>query len=524
MSEAQITYAGSFTLAWAIPLSAAMAAIVSPWGRQFAWRIGAIDHPNPRKLHDEATARLGGLSAALAVLTCVAVWVAVDPRAADQCARYWGLLPGALLMFLVGLYDDLYDLKPHAKLVFQVLAGSVLWYGGVRVEAVDLPFAGAVELHSAGPLVTVLWVVAVTNALNLLDGIDGLAAGTAALASSTFLLIAGYNQIGSILGLLSTVLIGACVVLVVNNFRSPKLFLGDSGSLLLGILLASTAILTANAAGTPTRSDGPMAARLGLAVIPLAVPLVDMAACIIRRVLVGRSIFSADRGHIHHLLLSFGFRPSTVVTMLCGATAAFGLIAAGIAHMPDLPWLIRPDTAEVAGLVVLTLASLVVYRRLGYLSLTTWLRCRRANRLVLRLIARLRALSDGKPERARQLRAVRSGIRHACRALDIDYICVAQAAAPNTDPGAGERRPLLEVGKRPLQTVTRHVHAAGRAARGALTVVLGASRAQQPAGVNAKESLILPLLSEVAALLHRLSPDRAYSDVRSASGGAPLPM
>ncbi|MBN1490216.1 MAG: undecaprenyl/decaprenyl-phosphate alpha-N-acetylglucosaminyl 1-phosphate transferase, partial [Phycisphaerae bacterium] len=169
-------------LAWTIPVSAGMVALVSPWSRQFAWRIGAIDRPAARKLHLRATPRLGGLSAALAVFTCVVLWLMTDPTAIEQCAQYWGLLPGALVMFLVGLYDDLFRLRPSVKLALQFVAASIICSGGICLTALDVPLLGQLHLSWLGPVLTVIWLVGVTNAMNFLDGIDGLAAGTAALA------------------------------------------------------------------------------------------------------------------------------------------------------------------------------------------------------------------------------------------------------------------------------------------------------------------------------------------------------
>lgn len=477
-------------LAWTIPVSAGMVALVSPWSRQFAWRIGAIDRPAARKLHLRATPRLGGLSAALAVFTCVVLWLMTDPTAIEQCAQYWGLLPGALVMFLVGLYDDLFRLRPSVKLALQFVAASIICSGGICLTALDVPLLGQLHLSWLGPVLTVIWLVGVTNAMNFLDGIDGLAAGTAALASSSFLLVAGFSDMGSMLGLLSTVLIGACVVLVVNNFRSPKLFLGDSGSLLLGIMVASMGILAAKAA--PAAHGPPIgAARLCLPIIVLAVPLIDMLACIIRRLLVGRSVFAADRGHIHHMLLAFGLRPPIVVAILCVATGLCGLIAAYVAYAPR--W------TEPIALAVVALVAISTYRHFGYLAPTMWLRCRRANRVLARLLATARAArartSDGLEARTE---TILTQIRRACRALGIEYLRLQPTV--RCDDTELDGTPVLEIGVRPRDCATTRL-TTGRDTSGGLLVNLGEGTTWRPASAHAKELLITPLLIELARQL-----------------------
>lgn len=473
-------------LACIILLSAGTAACASPWGRRLAWSLGAIDRPDARKIHQHVTARLGGLSAAVALLVCLGLWLIADPLAFEQCQRYWGLFPGAAIMFLLGLWDDVYGVRPPIKLAFQCLAGIIIWCGGIRIEVLQLPAIGMLSLAWASPVITILWIVGVINAVNFLDGLDGLAAGTAALAASSFLLISDHAALGSILALLSMVLIGACAVLIVNNFRSPKLFLGDSGSLLLGVLIASMAILAAQLA---PRHDGlPQGtSRLSLSAIILAVPLIDMVACAIRRVLVGRSIFSADRGHIHHMLLAFGFSPAAAMATLCGATAIFGLLAAVAARGPA--WV---EIAVLAGLAVL---SLVVYRRFGYLSLNMWLHCRRANRILARLIAKVRR-PEARPA-DQTLDSVLNGIRRARRTLGIEYIRL-QENVPGTN---GQGHALLEIGSKPTRVVTTRVFTGGRRGGRDLTITLGEGVMRRPARIHAKELLLMPLLLELSAAL-----------------------
>jgi UDP-GlcNAc:undecaprenyl-phosphate GlcNAc-1-phosphate transferase len=517
-------------MAWAVPLSGVTVALVSPWGRRFAWVVGAIDRPNDRKIHRRATPRLGGLSAAIAVVVCLALWFALDPTAPEQCRRHWGLLAGAAIMLTIGLFDDLFRLGPRVKLLFQFVAAGVICAGGIRVELLELPLVGSIHLGWFGAAASVVWIVGVTNALNFLDGLDGLAAGTAALASASFLLIAGPGGLTSMLGLMSAALIGACAMLVVHNVRSPKSFLGDSGSLLLGVLVASTGILA-------SKDSGSGGTRLCLPCVVLAVPLIDMTACVVRRLLVGRSMFSADRGHIHHMLLSFGLSPNAAAAVLCGATAVFGIAAGIAAH--GTAW------AEAAAVFLVAVASTVVYWRFGCFSIKMWSRCRRANRIVAAMASRpwekgLRAgcLRSGKQEGARsispsaagscniggeggtspagqdretsreasdplpeRLRLVLDRIRRARRALGIDYIRVQRAGEGS--PDARSASAILELGRKPDKVVTTHLYPDDRYGSGTLTVILGAGSVQRPARIRANELLMMPLLTELAAALER---------------------
>lgn len=500
------TYREMLVAAWAFGLSALIVSLVAPWNRRFAWRVGAVDRPDSRKVHRRATPRLGGLSAAVALLACVGLWLTIDPTAPEQCRRYWGLFLGIILMLLVGLHDDLFGLGPHPKLVLQVLAAGIIWYGGIRIDVIDLPLAGPFALAWADPLITILWIVGVTNAINFLDGLDGLAAGTAALASSSFVLIAGFTAIGSLLGLMSAALIGACIVLVVHNVRMPKSFLGDSGSLLLGSLVASMAILAARAA------DG-NGARLLLPVIALVVPLVDMAACVARRTLVRRSVFAADRGHIHHMLLSFGFTPKAATAMLCGATGVFGLIAGLAARGPR--WV------ECAVLLAIVALAAVVYRRFGYLSLPMWLHCRRANRILTTLADRCRnprcpGPADSPPVLVERLRLVLNGIRRARRALGIEYVLLQRCDDFGTAAHEEQRDavPILELGNHPGRVVTTRLYTTAQHGTEGLIVTLGEGPSRRPARIHAKELLMMPLLAELAAILGAWGPVRSANDIR----------
>lgn len=485
-------------LTWSILLSAGMAACASPWGRRLAWAIGAIDQPNPRKIHQHATARLGGLSVATALLACICLWLLADPMALDQCARYWGLFPAATMMFLVGLWDDVNQIRPQTKLMFQCLAAGIIYCGGIRIDAVELPFVGAISLGWAGMLFTMFWIVGIINAFNFLDGLDGLAAGTAALASSGFLLISGFAAMGGILGLLSMVLIGASIVLMVNNFRSPKLFLGDSGSLLLGILIAAMTILSAQFVphNNPSVANS---TRLCLPAIILAVPLVDMLACAARRLLVGRSIFAADRGHIHHMLLTFGFSHGGIVAILCSATAFFGILAAVAARGPA--WV------EAAAVAIVIVLSLLVYRKFGYLSLAMWLHCRRANRVLDKLLKQLshpepqpRIAAEPIHETEQRLEHVCRNIRRARRALGIEYVLIQKSrrSSPQTVPSN-----ILELGEKPNRLVTSRLYSCTPPGIAELTVTYGDGSQRQPAKIHAREQLLMPLLLELADALRR---------------------
>ena len=282
----------------------------------FRW-WGVVDHPSDRKVHTCPVPRVGGVSIALAYLAAFGVLVIVGFHGGDivWSARLsiWHLLPAAILIFTIGLCDDLVGLKPWQKIAGQVIAAGLAYSGGVHIQG----FGGYDLGHWWSFPATVLWLLLCTNAVNLIDGVDGLAAGVGLFATMTTL-IAALLQRNIDLALATAPLAGALLGFLRFNFNPATIFLGDSGSLFIGFLLGCYGVMWSQKSATILGMTAPLMA--------LAIPLLDTSLAIVRRFLRRQPIFTADRGHIHHRLLDRGLTHRRVALMLY-ACCALGAIA-----------------------------------------------------------------------------------------------------------------------------------------------------------------------------------------------------
>jgi len=297
--------------------------VLTPICRDVFRSYGVVDRPDgARKVHRYPIPRVGGLAIAISYLAAY-IWIrpAEGSPLAQQISLVWRLLPGAALAFAVGLLDDLFDLRPWMKLLGQLGAAGLACAAGVRV----LSIGGApTDAWWSVPL-TMLWLLACMNAFNLVDGLDGLAAGVGFFATLT-VFIAALMEHSMVLAAATLPLAGALLAFLCYNFNPATIFLGDSGSLLIGFLLGCYAAIWSNKSATLLGMTAPLMA--------LSIPLLDVALAIVRRFLRRQPIFAADRGHIHHRLLDRGFTPRRVVLMLyglCGLAAAFSLLQ-GVVH------------------------------------------------------------------------------------------------------------------------------------------------------------------------------------------------
>jgi UDP-GlcNAc:undecaprenyl-phosphate GlcNAc-1-phosphate transferase len=260
---------------------------------------------------------------------------------------FYILLPGALI-FLSGLYDDVYSVKPRVKIAFQATAGAMLYGAGIGKFGLH-SLRGIDNLAWLSLPLTIFWVLWITNAFNLIDGLDGLAAGSSLLSMLTVFavcLISGNVQIS----LLAVVLAGATIGFLRFNFNPANIFLGDSGRLFLGFMLSALAF--AGSEKTPT------IVAVALPVVSFGLPLLETSLSVIRRFLSGRPLFSADREHIHHKLLERGHTHRQAVIILYGASALCGLLSL---------FLLQPGSGAVA--VVLFTLGVCIWmgvKRLGY--------------------------------------------------------------------------------------------------------------------------------------------------------------
>ena len=288
--------------------------------RQRARSARLFDFVDERKVHDREIPRIGGVAIFLTVVLTLATVVALFGSQVIELGgdRLIVLLAGGSAIHLLGLWDDVRPMRARWKFLAQIIVTLAIYIAGVRIQLLSLPFAGSVELGPVlGLVFTVFWFVGITNAFNLIDGLDGLASGAALFALTTMFVVASiYGQTGA--ALLSLVLAGATLGFLVYNFHPASIFLGDSGSLFLGFMLAGIGALSSQ--------KSPTAIAVAIPVVSLGLPVLDTGLAIVRRFLRGKPIFGADRGHIHHRLLGLGHSPRKVALLLYGACALLALM------------------------------------------------------------------------------------------------------------------------------------------------------------------------------------------------------
>ncbi|HEY4085999.1 MAG TPA: MraY family glycosyltransferase [Bryobacteraceae bacterium] len=297
--------------------------VLVPVCRDAALRWKLVDYPDlARKIHLRPIPRIGGVPLLLSItISCVSVYLIgarQDVWKAEMFRVLWMMALPAFAMFLLGLFDDLAGMKATHKLLGQIVAASSAVAAGIRIHAI----AGVTLDPWVGAIVTVVWLVACVNAMNLIDGVDGLASGIALIAACA--LIAGALATGHLeFAIAFAPLVGGLLGFLVFNFNPASIFLGDCGSLLLGILLGCSGVLLGNEPGI----SGGMLAPL----IIFSIPLADVSLAMSRRFLRRQGIFTADRSHIHHRLLSLGLGPRGVALVMWCAEAVAGSVALFVA-------------------------------------------------------------------------------------------------------------------------------------------------------------------------------------------------
>ncbi|WP_141335944.1 glycosyltransferase family 4 protein [Paenibacillus sp. tmac-D7] len=299
-----------------------IALLMTPLVKRFAFWVGAVDAPNHRKVHSRIMPRLGGLAIFIAF---VAAYFVVSPAMdALKSDVVFGLLVGGVIVVVIGALDDRFDLSPKLKLLGQILAASVVVYSGVVIDLVNVPFGdGVISLEWLAVPLTIFWIVGVTNAINLIDGLDGLSAGVSGIATCTILVLA--LMMGNVtVVLLCAVLLGSIGGFLFYNFHPAKIFMGDSGALFLGFTLATLSVLGFKQATVVS---------LLVPIMILGVPLSDTFFAIMRRWVNNLPISVADKSHLHHCLLQLGFSHRSTVLIIYGISLVFGTSAVLLSYM-----------------------------------------------------------------------------------------------------------------------------------------------------------------------------------------------
>ena len=288
---------------------------MTPPVKRFAELIGAVDQPSARRINKVPIPRMGGLAIFLGFVLTALLFVPLSTQVT-------GILLGAVIIAVMGAVDDIVSLNPWIKLLGQIVAAVVVIRCGVVFDAVSNPNplseVAFIEIGWLSVPLTVLWIVACTNAVNLIDGLDGLAVGVSAISSLTMLVVSLIVSDPAV-SLLLAALTGACLGFMPYNLNPAKIFMGDVGSQLLGFVLSTVSIL----------GLFKMHAIITFVVpfLALALPLADTTFAFFRRILRGQSPFHPDRGHLHHRLLDMGLSQKQAVALMYGISALLGIAA-----------------------------------------------------------------------------------------------------------------------------------------------------------------------------------------------------
>lgn len=280
-------------------------------------KINALDVPkDERRVHKKPIPLIGGLAIFYGFVISVLCFAVIDKTT-------MGILIGALIMVTVGIIDDIKDLPAKVKLLFQIIAALIAVWFGIKIGYIENPFSEwfgptYINLKWLSVPITVIWIIGVTNAVNLIDGLDGLAVGISTIASVTFLVLTLFSQNLNV-AIMTAALAGAGFGFLPYNFNPAKIFMGDTGSTFLGFVLACISVqglLKFHAV-----------ISFAVPVLILGLPIFDTLFAILRRLFTGRSIMSPDRGHLHHRLLDMGFSQRQTVTILYTLTSILCLTA-----------------------------------------------------------------------------------------------------------------------------------------------------------------------------------------------------
>ncbi|MBI4397455.1 MAG: undecaprenyl/decaprenyl-phosphate alpha-N-acetylglucosaminyl 1-phosphate transferase [Elusimicrobia bacterium] len=322
------------------------AAFFTPVSIWLSERFGAMDQPDPRKIHSKPMPRWGGFGVFASALAAMFVLLWLEPRFGQLLSfrhkvlengeivgllslkqQFAGIWAGALVCLFLGMWDDRRPLSPFPKLLIQIIAAYVAMVYGVRMAGVALPGLGFVQFPIfLSQIVTLLWILGFMNAVNLVDGLDGLAAGIVAIAAGTFLVVCAlqgetrvilYSKQLKLAAVLSAAVCGAAAGFLLYNFHPARVFMGDSGALFMGFMLGAISII-----GTLKTSA---VIALIIPVLVVALPVLDVAFALFRRFRAGQGLMQADRGHFHHRLLAQGWSQREIVLLVYCITLVLSL-------------------------------------------------------------------------------------------------------------------------------------------------------------------------------------------------------
>ena len=360
------TYLTSFIVSFLFVVSA------TPFLIDFGKKHGFVDKVNRRKIHRGAIPRIGGIGIALGTLFPLFLLYfynnSVSHILFGSSSNVFVIIVGGLLISMLGLLDDIKGVGAKWKLAFQLALAVAAWMNGFAITAVSMPW-GIVQLGWLGFFFTVLWIVGIINAFNLIDGMDGLSSGISFFACITIMTLSIANDY-MFVALVSAALAGAVVGFLIFNFNPAKIFMGDAGSMFIGYILAVLSL--------KNQSKGHTVISLLIPVIAMGLPILDTTLAFVRRFLRNQSIFVADKQHIHHILLSKGWNQRKVVLVLYGISIVFTSLSMLLIFNKDLQ-----------AFLIITVFSIVIFvliTKLGYMEMFySRFRTKKKNRLETQL-------------------------------------------------------------------------------------------------------------------------------------------
>ncbi|MGF7430144.1 MraY family glycosyltransferase [Thermoanaerobacterium thermosaccharolyticum] len=300
-------YILSFVVAFVVALMA------TPAAKKLAYKIGAIDIPkDKRRVHKKPVPLIGGLAIYLGTILSILLFL---PKSETNL----GIIAGSTIIVVLGIFDDKFELKAKVKLLGQLLASFVVVLSGVRIDWLTNPFGdGMINIGVFAIPLSIFWIVGITNAMNLIDGLDGLAAGIASISSGSLFVVSLLNGRYAT-ALITAAVTGAALGFLPYNFNPAKIFMGDTGAMFLGFILSAVSIEGA------VKSAAAIA--IAVPILALGVPVFDTTFAIIRRIANKKPIMEADKGHLHHRLLALGLTQKQAVFVMYGVSLFLGLSA-----------------------------------------------------------------------------------------------------------------------------------------------------------------------------------------------------
>jgi len=343
-----LLYLAAFACAFGIAL------VATPYAKTLAFRLNAVQHPRARDMHSKPMPRMGGVAIVIGFIATAGIMALFFPY--FRTLEFVGFAVGAIIIAVTGAVDDIRDLKSSTKLIIQVIVAIIIVASGTRIEIVMWPITAYLQPFSIP--ITIFWIIGMTNAVNLIDGLDGLAAGVSAIGALCLMVLCLLS--GSPLAvMLSATLAGSCLGFLPRNFNPAEVFMGDAGALFIGYVLAVSSIMGV--------FKGYTLLAILVVFFALCLPIFDTVFAVVRRIYKTRKLSSwnvADRGHMHHRLIDAGFSQKQSVVMMYGLSAVTAIIAVVIAIQD-----IRAILVTVICLLALFMVLHVYRKRTGKAAL-----------------------------------------------------------------------------------------------------------------------------------------------------------